>query len=436
MARGKQPNRYRALPDAPNARKRRRSFKKGPAAMAARSGPPQSLSDPRTGRRNPRAAAQAARAERRRLAKLAKTVAAASAAPPRRAPAARGISNGSTVPLWRPVSSRKVERAKRAAMANLVNQTSVSAATSAVALAVAMPVPPAAAAAERPITAKPAVHAKQLRKQQPSEQLLPIAETDEMDEMHMLRDLASGSLRAVAPASRPLVRKIARLRADALQRRQLSGANGIGDLDEEIVNVNDDLLTQSVGEGWEYRSVRSSGTRSTERMGTVCSTAIGRIGDLAASAQLPIVDVGFGYGQVLWQLFMAGCDVIGGMESAREYVAIAREIKQVYFAPLQSSSALQLDHGYMSRGWLDQQPRLYYMNNLALDEKQNEALWSIFSHASRGSIVLSTCVLVFIRNAENGWRMHYDGVAFSAIHSTNKKGKPHERGLVVYTKYV
>jgi hypothetical protein len=44
----------------------------------------------------------------------------------------------------------------------------------------------------------------------------------------------------------------------------------------------------------------------------------------------------------------------------------------------------------MSHSWLDQQPRLYYMNNLALDEKQNEALWSIFSHASRGSIVLST----------------------------------------------
>ena len=50
-----------------------------------------------------------------------------------------------------------------------------------------------------------------------------------------------------------------------------------------------------------------------------------RIAHLACG--LPIVDVGFGYGQVIWQLQMIGANVSGGMEMESTYADIALEVQ-------------------------------------------------------------------------------------------------------------
>ena len=68
-------------------------------------------------------------------------------------------------------------------------------------------------------------------------------------------------------------------------------------------NLIDKILTDKVGFAWESVSkTDTSGAKSAERMGTVCHIAISRIVCIAGG--LPIVDVGFGYGQVLFQLKM------------------------------------------------------------------------------------------------------------------------------------
>ena len=199
----------------------------------------------------------------------------------------------------------------------------------------------------------------------------------------------------------------------------------------EAFNLIDKILTDKVGFAWECVSTNdTSGAKSTKRMGTVCHIAVSRIVCIAGG--MPIVDVGFGYGQVLFQLQMLGANVCGGMEMANEYTPIANEVYNMYFKHL-PGYPLELEMGKLTCKWIvPQQPRVYYMNNLALEPKENEAIWKILSQAPVGSKVITTSLMTHIRGG--GWEMNYDKVPFAARHSIHENGKQCKRGLVCYTR--
>ena len=92
----------------------------------------------------------------------------------------------------------------------------------------------------------------------------------------------------------------------------------------ELVN---DILSEVVGEYWWAESTKHKRIEDGKaaRMGTIAAKSVVRIAHLACG--LPIVDVGFGYGQVIWQLQMIGANVSGGMEIQSAYADIALDVQ-------------------------------------------------------------------------------------------------------------
>ena len=242
--------------------------------------------------------------------------------------------------------------------------------------------------------------------------------------------------RAIAPKDRARSRRAVTISSKASEVA----------LEDSAVNafkLVDELLTERVGESWWAESTKAkegkkkkvSGVHSTERMGTIGPSGIMRI--VAISDGLPVVDVGFGYGQVVWQLLMIGANVIGGMEMEPDYVDIALSMHAQFFKALEAHRGVACIFACepMSSSWIHHSPRCYYINNLALSFAKNEALWEIFKAAPVGSKVIATSVLTSKRQCEDGgrWRMHYDPFPFTAHHSVSA-GKTYAHGLVCYTR--
>ena len=91
------------------------------------------------------------------------------------------------------------------------------------------------------------------------------------------------------------------------------------------------------------------------------------------------------------------------------------------------------ERGPMTAGWIDnEQPRAYYMNNIALTSQQNEALWSILKTAPTGSKIITTSIMASVRG-DRAWTMQRDEVPLVAHHAISK-GKTYSHGLVYYTR--
>ena len=195
---------------------------------------------------------------------------------------------------------------------------------------------------------------------------------------------------------------------------------------EGAFKLVDDMLTIMVGDNWWARSKKRVSDEKAARMGTIEAAAIVRIAHLAG--ELPIVDVGFGYGQVIWQLKMIGANVIGGMEMESTYNTIAINSQPIF----SRCGNVTLENDKMGPRWITAEPRAYYMNNIALSPKENAALWGMFKNAPVGSKVITTSVMVSVRH-DASWQSKYDGVTLVARHSISK-GFAYKRGLVCYTR--
>lgn len=91
-----------------------------------------------------------------------------------------------------------------------------------------------------------------------------------------------------------------------------------------------------------------------------------------------------------------------------------------------------LENDAMGPRWITTEPRAYYMNNIALSPKENAALWDTFKTAPVGSKVITTSVMVSVRD-DASWQSKYDDVPLIALHSVSK-GYAYKRGLVCYTR--
>ena len=191
------------------------------------------------------------------------------------------------------------------------------------------------------------------------------------------------------------------------------------------------MLTDAVGQNWWRISKKTVADETAARMGTIAAPTVVRIAQLAG--QLPIIDIGFGYGQVVWQLQMIGANVIGGMEMESTYVDVAINMQRTIFSALAARCAVSFACDTMSPRWINPATACaYYMNNIALKPKENGALWNILKTAPVGSKIITTSVMMSVRNDAN-WQMVYDDAPLIARHSTSQ-GKIYSRGLVCYTR--
>ena len=110
-------------------------------------------------------------------------------------------------------------------------------------------------------------------------------------------------------------------------------------------------LTDVVGQDWWCISKKTVADETAARMGTIAPSTVARIAQLAG--RLPIVDVGFGYGQVIWQLQMIGANVIGGVEMEPTYVDVAINMQRTVFSALAARcAAVSFECNTMNPSWI------------------------------------------------------------------------------------